>query len=122
AEDQLNRIAPGRGHRAAPRGQVSPGALTCGHRSMGRTTMGRRFTTLIGVGAVALTLTAASLALAGTATAPVKILGGRGSQELPAGAPGNAYLSWTQFRAGHINAYLRPLGQTKILLNRRGYG
>jgi len=84
--------------------------------------MGRRFTTLIGAGAVTLALTATSLALAGTATAPVKILGGRGSQELPAGAPGNAYLSWTQFRAGHVNAYLRPLGQPKILLNRRGYG
>ena len=83
--------------------------------------MGRRFKALIGVGAVTLALVSASLAWA-TVIGPTKVLGGRGSQMLPAATPGGSFLSWTLVRSGQVDAFLRPAGQPKIQLNRRGLG
>ncbi len=83
--------------------------------------MGRRFKALIGVGAVTLALVSASLAWAVVA-GPTKVLGGRGSQMLPAATPGGSFLSWTLIRSGQVDAFLRPAGQPKIQLNRRGLG
>jgi hypothetical protein len=83
--------------------------------------MGRRFKALIGVGAVTLAVVSASLAWA-TVTGPTKVLGGRGSQMLPAATPGGSFLSWTLIRSGQVDAFLRPAGQPKIQLNRRGLG
>ncbi|HVI35805.1 MAG TPA: hypothetical protein VM684_06215 [Gaiellales bacterium] len=84
--------------------------------------MGRRFKALIGVGAVTLALVSASLAWAAVAGPPTKVLGGRGSQMLPAATPGGSFLSWTLIRSGQVDAFLRPAGQPKIQLNRRGLG
>ena len=83
--------------------------------------MGRRLKALIGAGAVTLVLVSASLAWA-TVTGPTKVLGGRGSQMLPAATPGGGFLSWTRIRSGQVDAFLRPAGQPKIQLNRRGLG
>jgi len=83
--------------------------------------MGRRLKALIGVGAVTLVLVSASLAWA-TVTGPTKVLGGRGSQMLPAATPGGSFLSWTLIRSNHVDAFLRPAGQPKIQLNRHGLG
>ena len=83
--------------------------------------MGRWFKALIGVGAVTLALVSASLAWAVVA-GPTKVLGGRGSQMLPAATPGGSFLSWTLIRHGQVDAFLRPAGQPKIQLNRRGLG
>ncbi len=63
--------------------------------------MGRRFKALIGVGAVTLALVSASLAWAVVA-GPTKVLGGRGSQMLPAATPGGSFLSWTLIRSGQV--------------------
>jgi hypothetical protein len=41
---------------------------------------------------------------------------------LPAATPGGSFLSWTLFRSGQVDAFLRPAGQPKIQLNRRGLG
>jgi len=84
--------------------------------------MGRQFKALIGVGAVTLALVSASLAWAAVAAAPVKVLGGRGSQMLPAATPGGGVLSWTLIRSGQVDAFLRSAGGPKIQLNRRGLG
>src|SRR3954447_19615907 len=84
--------------------------------------MGRRFKALIGVGAVTLALVSASLAWAAVTGPPTKVLGGRGSQMLPAATPGGSFLSWTLIRSGQVDAFLRPPGQPKIQLNRRGLG
>jgi len=83
--------------------------------------MGRWFKALIGVGAVTLALVSASLAWAVVA-GPTKVLGGRGSQMLPAATPGGGFLSWTLIRSRQVDAFLRPAGQPKIQLNRRGLG
>jgi hypothetical protein len=84
--------------------------------------MGRRSKALVSVGAVTLVLVSASLAWAAVASAPIKVLGGRGSQMLPAATPGGGFLSWTLLRSGHADAFLRASGQPKIQLNLRGLG
>jgi hypothetical protein len=84
--------------------------------------MGRRSKALVSVGAVTLVLVSASLAWAAVASASIKVLGGRGSQMLPAATPGGGLLSWTLYRSGHADAFLRAAGQPKIQLNLRGLG